>query len=240
MRKLIAGNWKMNGLTSDAIELCRSVREEIRKVPHVDWLVCPPSIHLSLVNDIPKGGQDCSVENSGAHTGDVSAAMLHDMRCEYCIVGHSERRQNHGETSDIVRQKADKVINAKMTAIICVGETIKERQSGKAFETVELQIRESLPQSVSSNTVVIAYEPVWAIGSGQAATVEDVLDMHGKIRELLQSLVASGDTIRIIYGGSVKPSNASELMNLDNVDGALIGGASLQPNDFIAIGKAVK
>lgn len=239
MRKLIAGNWKMNGLTGDAIDLCRNVRDGVQALTHVEWLVCPPHIHLPLVNDVPKGGQDCSVHEFGAHTGDVSALMLKDMRCDYCIVGHSERRQNHNETNEVIRQKAERVIQAGMTAIICVGEILDERNDGNAFTVVERQIRESLPAIASADSVVIAYEPVWAIGTGESATADDVLDMHGKIRQLLESLVASGDTIRIIYGGSVKPANASELMNLDHVDGALIGGASLSADDFIAIGNAV-
>jgi triosephosphate isomerase len=239
-KKLIAGNWKMNGHSSDAIELCRDVRLGTKDVTHVDWLVCPPSIHIPLVNDVPKGGQDCSIYGAGAHTGDISATMLRDMMCDYCLCGHSERRQNHGETNDVVRNKAEQIVNAQMTAIICVGETLDERESGKAFEVVERQIRESMPQSATSDTVVIAYEPVWAIGTGKAATKDDVADMHNQIRELLKSLVASGGQMRIIYGGSVKPSNAGELLNLDNVDGALIGGASLNADDFIAIGNAVQ
>jgi len=240
MKKLIAGNWKMNGQSSDAILLCRAVRLGTKEITHVDWLVCPPSIHIPLVNDIPKGGQDCSIYGEGAHTGDVSAVMLRDMMCDYCLCGHSERRQNHGEDNETVRNKAEQIINAQMTAIICVGETLDERESGNAFNVVERQIRESMPQSATSDTVVIAYEPVWAIGTGKAATTCDVEKMHNQIRELLKSLVASGEHMRIIYGGSVKPSNASELLNLDNVNGALIGGASLNADDFIAIGQAVK
>lgn len=239
-KKLIAGNWKMNGLTHDAIELCRAIRNGTKDINHVDWLVCPPAIHLPLVNDITKGGQDCSLYGAGAHTGDISAAMLRDQMCEYCIVGHSERRQYHAETNEIVRNKAEQVINAQMCAIICVGESLEERENGQALEIVESQIRESLPQSANEKTVVIAYEPVWAIGTGKAAATCDVTKMHNYMRDLLQSMLASGDKIRIIYGGSVKPSNAEILLNLDNVDGALIGGASLNADDFIAIGNAVK
>ena len=239
MKKLIAGNWKMNGTSGDAIELCSAVREGTKSINHVDWLVCPPSIHISLVNDIPKGGQDCSEQDNGAHTGDISAAMLKDMGCDFCICGHSERRQNHGEKSIDVKAKAERIIASNMTAIICVGETLVEREAGTAFDVVKEQIIQSLPDDATSDNVVIAYEPVWAIGTGKAATTCDVEKMHNQIRDLLKSLVASGAQMRIIYGGSVKPSNAGELLNLDNVDGALIGGASLNADDFIAIGKAV-
>lgn len=240
MKKLIAGNWKMNGLSGDAIELSRAVRDGTKDITHVDWLICPPSCHLPLVNGVTKGGQDCSVHQDGAHTGDISAKMTHDLGGDYCICGHSERRQNHKETNKTIQTKAKQIIDAGMVAIICVGETLNERESGEAFHVVERQIRESMPDNATSNTVIIAYEPVWAIGTGMAATVDDVEKMHNQIRELLKSMVASGSHMRIIYGGSVKPSNAGELLNLDNVNGALIGGASLNADDFIAIGQAVK
>lgn len=207
---------------------------------HVDWLICAPYPYLSMIGFVMRGAQDCSVHDHGAYTGEVSASMIRDMNCDYCIVGHSERRAMHGETNRIVQSKAAKVIANDMTAIICVGETLQEREAGKAFEIVEMQIRESLTDNANAQNTVIAYEPVWAIGTGKAATADDVSDMHGKIRRLLKSLLADGDQMRIIYGGSVKPSNADELMNLENVDGALIGGASLKAEDFIAIGKSAQ
>lgn len=239
IKKLIAGNWKMNGQSGDAIGLARAVREGVAGIDHVEWLVCPPFIHIPLVQGVTKGGQDCSVNEKGAHTGDISAAMIRDADCLYCLCGHSERRANHNEADETVRAKAEQILEAGMTAILCVGETLEQREAGNAFAVVEQQIKNGMPSGAGAHNVVIAYEPVWAIGTGKAATKDDVADMHGAIRNLLKSMLASGDEMRIIYGGSVKPENAHELLNQDNVDGALIGGASLTADDFIAIGKAV-
>jgi len=238
MKKLIAGNWKMNmdADQADAFDLAMAATATLT---HVDWVVCPPYPYIANITNVARGAQDCAAQAQGAYTGDVSATMLRDMGCDYCIVGHSERRAMHGETSELVREKSIQIIDHRMTAIICVGESLHEREEGKALDIVEGQILESLPnESVSANTV-IAYEPVWAIGTGQAATPSDISKMHNYIREILKSHVADGAEMRILYGGSVKPENAAELLNLDNVGGALIGGASLNPQDFIAIGKAV-
>ena len=215
------------------------LEKNIESINHVEWLICPPSPFLGYVNTPKRGAQDCSAHEHGAYTGEISAIMLHDMGCDYCIVGHSERRAMHGETSAQVQSKAQNVIDHGMTAIICVGETLEDREGGNAFDVVEQQICESLTDDSTAENTVIAYEPVWAIGTGRAATKIDVIDMHDKIRGLLKSRLDSGCQMRIIYGGSVKPDNAGELLNLSNVDGALIGGASLKADDFIAIGRAV-
>lgn len=240
MKKLIAGNWKMNMDADSAEAFDTAMTSVVQNDNHVDWLICPSYPYIASVNACIRGAQDCSDQNSGAYTGEVSAGMLRDMGCDYCIVGHSERRAIYGETNALVKAKAHQVIDNAMTAIICVGETLDERENGDAEKTVEVQIRQSVPESSNAKNTVIAYEPVWAIGTGRAATADDVLNMHRFIRDLLKSLLADGAEMRILYGGSVKPENAAELMNLDNVNGALIGGASLKADDFINIGKAVK
>lgn len=241
MKKLIAGNWKM-AISMDEAERYDDETLSLASSEYdfAEWLVCAPFTMIGSVNNAKRGAQDCSAHAHGAYTGEISASMLRDMGCEYCIVGHSERRAMHAETSHIVNTKAKQVLDHGMTAIICVGETLEEREAGNAFVVVETQIKQSLPEGANANNTVIAYEPVWAIGTGRAATADDVFDMHGKIRVLLKSLLADGAQMRIIYGGSVKPNNAHELLTLDNVDGALIGGASLKPQDFIAIGEAVR
>lgn len=238
MKKLIAGNWKMHG-DFDMTESFDNAMENISN-DVVDWLICPPFLYVAGIENTLRGAQDCSETEQGAYTGEVSAKMLDDIGCDFCIVGHSERRTHHKESNKTVQNKATQVINNDITAIICVGETLDQRESGQEFTVVEQQIRESLPHGANASNTVIAYEPVWAIGTGKAATSDDVLKMHGMIRTLLESILADGTEMRILYGGSVKPSNAEELLNLDNVDGALIGGASLKPDDFIAIGNAVK
>jgi triosephosphate isomerase len=238
MKKLIAGNWKMHG-NFDMTESFDAAMENVSDGV-VDWLICPPIPYMANIANTLRGAQDCSETEQGAFTGEVSAAMLDDIGCDFCIVGHSERRTNHGETNAQVQNKASQVINNDITVIVCVGETLEQRESDQEFTIVEQQIRESLPKGASAINTVIAYEPVWAIGTGKAATSDDVIKMHGMIRTLLESILADGGEMRILYGGSVKPSNAEELLNLDNVDGALIGGASLKPDDFIAIGNAVK
>ncbi len=238
MKKLIAGNWKMNG-SFDMAEAFDSAMEHVTNET-VDWLICPPTPYIVNIANTLRGGQDCSTSEEGAFTGEISAKMLDDIGCDFCIVGHSERRTMHGETNETVKAKAEQLLNNDIAAIVCVGETLDEREQGIEFKVVEKQIRESLPSGATSSNTVIAYEPVWAIGTGKAATSDDVLKMHGMIRSLLETILADGVEMRILYGGSVKPSNAAELLNLDNVDGALIGGASLQVDDFVAIGNAVK
>ena len=237
MKKLIAGNWKLNGGFDMAEDFDVAMEGASNTV---EWVVCPPFLYLGNFTNVKRGAQDCSAHVEGAYTGEISAAMLADFGCDYCIVGHSERRAMHGETNEIVKAKAKRVIEQNITAIICVGETLEERETNKTKGVVETQIVESLPEGANAKNTVIAYEPVWAIGTGKAATAEDVKDMHDFIRDLLETKLDSGAEMRILYGGSVKPSNAAELLNLNNVNGALIGGASLNADDFLAIGNAVK
>ena len=247
MRKLIAGNWKMNGLREDGTALAKTIADRARgsDAPAVDWLVCPPFTLLHAVAEqlagspVKLGAQDSHFEEKGAHTGDVAPAMLRDLCCSHVIVGHSERRQNHGETSDLVQAKAEAARAHGMTPILCIGETQDERDAGQAMDVLTRQLEGSLP-AAGEGDLVIAYEPVWAIGTGRTATAEDVREAHAHVRAQLQK--AYGDTagaqVKILYGGSVKPANAGELMATDNVDGALVGGASLKPDDFWEIGKA--
>lgn len=241
MKKLIAGNWKMNGDGDMAEAFDMALADAVLTQDHVEWLICPPFPYIASLANIQRGGQDCSAYESGAYTGEIAASMLSDMSCRYCIVGHSERRQYHGETDEHVRAKAERLIDNGVIPIICVGETLEEREQGRAVEIVESQIMASVPSSsASSETCVLAYEPVWAIGTGMAATSSDVKKMHEMIRTLLETSLAQCAKMRILYGGSVKPSNAQELLTIDNVDGALIGGASLKVDDFLAIGMALK
>lgn len=207
-----------------------------------DVLICPPATLLMLLADASSnhpmavGGEDCHWETSGAHTGDISAQMIADAGGDYCIVGHSERRADHCETSETVKAKAQAAIAAGLKAIVCVGETLDERNAGNAVAIVSDQVRKSLPDGANDNNCLIAYEPVWAIGTGMTATIDDIAQMHGDIRALLQDM--GGNSLsqsRILYGGSVKPGNAAEIFGLEDVDGGLIGGASLKARDFCAI-----
>lgn len=238
IRPLVAGNWKMNGSQAMAAALVAEIRALNAAEPaSVDLLVCPPFPYIGEVgaalagSGIALGGQDCHMAAAGAHTGDVSAAMLADLGCSHVILGHSERRADHGEGSLLVAAKARAAIEARLTAIVCVGETEAERDAGEAEKIVEKQITESIPSGASSSNLVIAYEPVWAIGTGRTPSVADVAAMHRHIR----SLVADRGPVRILYGGSVKPANAAELMAVAEVNGALVGGASLKAADFMAI-----
>jgi triosephosphate isomerase (TIM) len=245
-RKLIAGNWKMNGHLAEGIALAGALAGRAREAgdPGCDLLVCPPATLLVPVaqaiadSGIALGGQDCHTESSGAHTGDVSAAMLKDAGCSFVIVGHSERRHDHGETDELVKLKATAAQAAGLVPIVCVGETEAERAAGKALSVIEAQVRHSLPRDGAQ--VVVAYEPVWAIGTGRTATSDDVAEAHAHIRPLLRQLFGerAGDAIRILYGGSVKSDNAKELLGVADVDGALVGGASLKADDFWAIATA--
>jgi triosephosphate isomerase len=246
VRPLVAGNWKMNGLTASLSEI-----EAMRRAfddgaaGAAEVAVCPPATLLAPAAQILKGGsvalggQDCHTQVSGAFTGDISAAMLKDAGAAYVIVGHSERRAGHGETDALVRAKAEAAAKAGLTAIVCVGETRAEREAGRAIEIVGGQLRGSLPSGATPEILVVAYEPVWAIGTGLICAAPDVEEMHAAIRKLLGELYgAAGGKMRILYGGSVKPSNARELLGLANVDGALVGGASLKAVDFIGIASA--
>ena len=243
VRPLVAGNWKMNGLTASLAEI-KAMREAVDagKAGAAELAVCPPATLLAQAAWALKGGkvslgaQDCHAQASGAFTGDIAAPMIKDAGASYVIVGHSERRQYHGETDAAVKAKAEAALKAGLTAIVCVGETRAEREAGKAIAVVSAQVRGSLPAGGAPETVVVAYEPVWAIGTGLTPTPADVAEVHAAIRKLLGEVYgAAGAKLRILYGGSVKPANAKELLGLANVDGALVGGASLKAVDFMAI-----
>ncbi len=249
-KTLIAGNWKMNGLVEDGITLAKGVAEEVRKAKRKDceFLICPPFTLLNLVKKAVKGSrvqlgaQDCHFALKGAHTGDISPAMLKDLGCQYVIVGHSERRTNHHETSKLIAQKAEAAINVGLKVIICIGETEAERDAGKTIAVCQRQIEDSVPENATGTNTVIAYEPVWAIGTGRTPTTQEVEDVHAAIRKVIAKKLgrANANKMRLLYGGSMKPSNAKELLALPDVDGGLIGGASLKVDDFMAIAAASK
>ncbi len=246
-RPLIAGNWKMNGLRADGEARARelALRANAADAPPCDWVVCPPATLLAPVSaalaasGIALGGQDCHFAANGAHTGDVSAQMLADAGCRYVTVGHSERRADHGETDAEVSAKAAAAHAAGLVAIICVGETEEERDGGRAHAVVARQVAGSIPPGATARNIVVAYEPVWAIGTGRTPTPEDVQAMHAHIRSCVPASV-DASALRILYGGSVKPGNAAALLRLGDVDGALVGGASLVVEDFWAIGEATR
>ena len=238
-RPLVAGNWKMNGLMASAGEL-EAIIVGARGLPNADFLICPPATLVARFAELARGsrvtigGQDCHAEPAGAYTGDIAAEMLKDAGAGAVIVGHSERRRYHGETDAMVRAKALAARRAGLLAFVCVGETRAERDAGKTHTIIRAQLEGSLPDGLAD--FVIAYEPVWAIGTGVTPTKGDVLDMHCFIRERLCARYGdAGQGVRVLYGGSVKPANAKELLGIDNVDGALIGGASLKADEFLAI-----
>jgi triosephosphate isomerase len=243
-RPLVAGNWKMNGLSAALGEASKVVAYLAGPGANTraDVMICPP---YTLLNELASvsagsplqiGAQDCHMADGGAHTGDVSASMLADVGVQAIIVGHSERRTDHGEVDRTVQMKAAAAHAAGLAAIICVGETAAEREAGKTLDVVQRQLLGSLPAGTTSTNTVIAYEPVWAIGSGLVPTGEDVAQVHAALRKALQDQIgAAAKGLRLLYGGSVKPQNANELMAIDNVDGALVGGASLKADDFIGI-----
>ncbi|WP_295812591.1 triose-phosphate isomerase [uncultured Nitratireductor sp.] len=242
IRPLIAGNWKMNGTSADIGELSAIAEGAFGGA---DALICVPATLLTRARDalgethVRLGGQDCHGAASGAHTGDVSAEMLADAGATHVLAGHSERRTDHGESDAIVSEKARAAWRAGLTAVICVGETEAEREAGKTLSVLSRQIPGSVPAKAQAANTVIAYEPVWAIGTGLTPTVEDIAKAHAHIRGELKTLLgAEADGMRILYGGSVKPGNATELLSIAHVDGALVGGASLRAVDFLAIAAA--
>jgi triosephosphate isomerase len=244
-RPLVAGNWKMNGLKASAAELGKIVQGSTALSGQADLLVCPPATLLMMFvsavhgSKVAIGGQDCHAEASGAFTGDISAEMLADAGATAVIVGHSERRTYHAETDSMVRAKALAARRAGLMAIVCVGETKDQRTAGQTLDIVGAQLAGSLPDPVIAEGLVVAYEPVWAIGTGLTPTAADVAEVHGFIRkQLTRRFGESGEETRILYGGSVKPSNAAELLHVANVDGALVGGASLKAEDFLGIARA--
>ena len=238
-RPLVAGNWKMNGLAADALRLARSLAAAPDGA--AELLVCPPATLLAPVaaalsgSRVALGGQDCHPDEAGAHTGDISAATLADVGCSYVITGHSERRADYGETNAVVRAKTAAAHRAGLVAIVCVGETAAERDAGKAETVVAASLLGSIPESARPDNTVIAYEPVWAIGTGRTPTVDEVVAVHAALRA---ALGGRGTATRILYGGSVKPDNAAALLASYDVDGALVGGASLSGADFLAIAGA--
>ncbi|MDH6269799.1 triosephosphate isomerase [Rhizobium sp. SG_E_25_P2] len=242
VRPLVAGNWKMNGQREQLNELKDMGEGALSLAGKIDMLICPPATLLyvatALLTDSPLeiGAQDCHTAQSGAYTGDISASMVADCFGTHVIVGHSERRTLHGENDALVRAKAEAAHAADLTAIVCIGETEAERKGGQTLDVLETQLAGSVPDAATAENTVIAYEPVWAIGTGLTPTADDVAEAHAFMRkELVARFGAEGAKMRILYGGSVKPSNAAELMAVDNVDGALIGGASLKSSDFLAI-----
>ncbi len=241
-RALVAGNWKMHGTTASLSEVRLLVEMLTGVALACDVMICPPATLLATVAGLLKssnvnlGGQDCHPQSSGAYTGDVSAEMLKDAGASAVIVGHSERRANHGETDAIVRAKAEAAHRAGLTAILCIGESLEERQRGETLKVVSRQLEKSIPQGMEPASTVIAYEPVWAIGSGLTPGVAEVGQVHGHIRREMARLgVSRPAEARILYGGSVKPSNAAQLLKAEDVNGALVGGASLKAADFIGI-----
>ena len=251
-RPLIAGNWKMNGLSRPAHKEFKALTKRLAglKGPIAcDILICPPATAIAglvgllrtqkMARRIAIGGQDCHAQATGAHTGDISAEMLKDAGCATVIVGHSERRRDHGESDTDIAAKAEAAHRAGLIAIICIGETQAERDDGQTLRVLSRQIKGSLPAGAEPKNTVIAYEPVWAIGTGLTPTAADIKAAHRHIRKRLAALMADAERVRILYGGSVKADNAETLMAIDNVDGALVGGASLAAADFWPIIEAV-
>ena len=240
MRKLAAGNWKMNGISGNLSEVATLLAAH--PSPVCEMLLCPPATLLSQMAALAKGtalsvgGQDCHAKSSGAHTGDISAAMLAEAGASHVIVGHSERRTDHGETDSLVQTKANAAIAAGLVSVVCIGETESERDAGTTLDVIGRQLTGSVPEGASAANLVIAYEPVWAIGTGRTPTLDEIAEVHHFIRERLTARIgAEADGVRLLYGGSVKPSNAAEIFAVPHVDGALVGGASLKAADFGAI-----
>ena len=240
MRKLAAGNWKMNGTAASLVEVAALIAAH--PAPACEMLLCPPATLIAQMAKAARGtalqvgGQDCHPKISGAHTGDVSAAMLADAGASYVILGHSERRADHGESDALVRAKAEAAWGAGLIAVICLGETEAERDAGTTLDLVGRQLAGSVPDGATAANTVIAYEPVWAIGTGRTPTLAEIAEVHGHLRAGLQARFgAEAAGMRLLYGGSVKPSNAVEIFAVPHVDGALVGGASLKAADFGAI-----
>ncbi|MET0639993.1 MAG: triose-phosphate isomerase [Hyphomicrobium sp.] len=243
IRPLVAGNWKMNGhkaSLAEALAVRDALSGDLASL-QADVLIAPPATLIAgfaeaVGGDLALAGQDCHPKANGAHTGDIAAEMLKDAGASAVIVGHSERRADHGETSALVKAKAEAAHRAGLVAIICIGETEQERREGQTLPVVSKQLKESVPAASTSANTVIAYEPVWAIGTGLTPTPDDVKEVHAAVRsDLIGLLGPEGANARILYGGSVKPDNAAVLMAVENVDGALVGGASLKASDFLAI-----
>jgi len=246
IRPLIAGNWKMHGLRAVGAALAGEIARRARRWAELrcELVICPPATLLAPLAEtianspVQLGAQDCHHQRSGAYTGDVSAAMVADIGCRYVIVGHSERRTHHGETDAVVRAKAEAAHAAGLVAIVCLGETEGQHLGGETAAIVDRQFRGSLPPAATAANTVVAYEPVWAIGTGKVPTIGEIAAVHGQLRTLARSGVGNGERVRLLYGGSVKPGNAEEILTTANVNGALIGGASLEAEDFWAIARS--
>jgi triosephosphate isomerase len=241
-RTLIAGNWKMNGLGGDGLALARAVAQSVSaETLKCDVLICPPATLLReakgaiVGTPVALGAQDCHADAKGAHTGDIAAEMLKDCGCGFVIVGHSERRTDHGETDARVRTKAEAAHRAGLTAIVCIGETLQQRDAGQAIAVVTRQLAASVPDGANAANTVIAYEPVWAIGTGRTPTNPEIGEVHGRIRAELTTRFRDGAEFRILYGGSVNAKNAAEILRVAHVNGGLVGGASLDAQSFLAI-----
>ena len=245
-RKLAAGNWKMNGLATSLPEIEALTRNHPN--PSVDILIAPPATLVTTAvvqaadHPLAIGGQDCHASETGAHTGDISAQMLRDAGASYVLTGHSERRTDHRETDDMVRAKTRAALEAGLTAVVCIGETLEQREAANMLEIIAGQLASSLPDVITGENTVIAYEPVWAIGTGKIPTLNQIGEVHDYIRSRLEKRYGEGvgRSIRILYGGSVKGSNAAEIFGVSNVDGALVGGASLKAADFSPIVSALE
>ncbi|SFC04317.1 triose-phosphate isomerase [Tropicimonas isoalkanivorans] len=240
-QKLAAGNWKMNGTEASLAEIDKMLAAYPE--PGCKVLICPPATLLDRLSTrigdgpIATGAQDCHMKASGAHTGDISADMIKDAGGTYAILGHSERRTDHGESDEVVKAKSAAAVGAGLIAVVCVGETEAQRDAGQTLDVVGTQLAGSVPDDVTGETLVVAYEPVWAIGTGRVPTIEQIAEVHDFIREKLVDRFGAetGNAVSLLYGGSVKPSNAAEIFAVANVDGALVGGASLKADDFGAI-----
>jgi len=245
--KYVVGNWKMHGVAADIAEV-RAIADGAKAFPNVDVALCLPSILIEraarAVPDLPIGAQDVHFAEKGAHTGNISTVMLHDAGASLTLVGHSERREGHHESDEVVRMKAEAALAAGLSVILCIGESLAVREAGQAVATVEAQLDASLPKGDAAAAGVparfaIAYEPIWAIGTGKVASPADIAEMHDALRgRLVAAFGDAGNQVRILYGGSVNASNAAEIFAVDNVDGALVGGASLSAEKFLPIVKA--
>jgi triosephosphate isomerase (TIM) len=240
-KKLAAGNWKMNGLRS-AMQEVTALNAAVPD-PACDVVICPPATLICTMAEaasgmrLAVGGQDCHAAASGAHTGDISAGMLADAGAKYVILGHSERRADHGESSDLVRLKTNAAWGARLTAIVCVGETLAQREAANTLDIIGGQLAASIPDGATAANLVVAYEPIWAIGTGKIPTYDEIGAVHDFIRSRLEQRFGAGVglAVRILYGGSVNPGNAAEIFAVSNVDGGLVGGASLKASDFSRI-----
>ncbi|MDX5329426.1 MAG: triose-phosphate isomerase [Marinobacter sp.] len=245
-RKIVAGNWKMNGSKDLVQQLVGQVREQVASLDvRAEVVIIPPALYVDSVvalcgSELVAGVQNVSQWQSGAYTGEVSSDMAKDLGCQYALVGHSERRQLFGESDDVVARKIEQVLVSGLTAVLCVGETLEEREAGSAERVVANQVRQGLASVAGEqwSNIVVAYEPVWAIGTGKTATAEDAQAMHADIRRVLAEMGAPSETISVLYGGSVKADNAAALFAEPDIDGGLIGGASLKAEDFVSICRA--